>query len=86
MAKKSRRTRKQTTDIQPQQASRPAPIPTSVAVEEPDTSPILATPQKSFDFSEEYYYVYTDLRNVTIVAVIMFGLMVGLGYLVPQLL
>jgi len=82
MAKKSRRARKKTTETQSQPVSRPAPSPAPVAVEEPTTSPIVTAARKSVDFAKEYYYVYTDLRNVTIFAVIMFGLMVGLGYFI----
>jgi hypothetical protein len=80
MAKRSRRTRKKETQQQP--ASRPVPEAAPVAVPEPTPSPVVAAARKSVDFAKEYYYVYTDLRNVAIIAVIMFALMVSLGYLI----
>jgi hypothetical protein len=80
MAKRSRRTRKKETQQQP--ASQPAPAAAPAAVAEPSPSPVVATTRKSVDFAKEYYYVYTDLRNVTIFAVIMFVLMIGSGYLI----
>ena len=82
MAKKSRRARKKTTETQSQPVSRPIPATTPAAVEEPTSGSILAATRKSVDFAKEYYYVYTDLRIVTIVAIIMFGLMVALGYVI----
>ncbi len=82
MAKRSRRARKKTTETQSQPPSRPVPTVTPPAVEEAPPSPVAAVARKSVDFAKEYYYVYTDLRNVAIVAVIMFGLMIGLGYLI----
>ena len=82
MAKRSRRARKKTTETQPQAASQPVPVATPAAAEEPTSSPIIAATRKSVDFAKEYYYVYTDLRNVIIIAIIMFGLMIGLGYFI----
>ena len=82
MAKRSRRARKKTTETQPQPASQPIPTAAPASVEEPAASPVIAATRKSVDFAKEYYYVYSDLRNVTIMAIIMYGLMIGLGYLI----
>lgn len=87
MAKRSRRERKQETDKRQSQADIPqqarvAPVVVAqpVPVEAPaEPAPGLA--RKAVDFAQEYYYVYTDLRNVTIIAVVMFALMFGLGFL-----
>jgi hypothetical protein len=86
MAKRSRRARKQGTDkVTPVETS-PAPALTTAAprqkTEEERTVSSPSLRQQAVDFAEEYYYVYTDMRNVTIVALIMFVLMIGMGYFV----
>ncbi|GAB4439235.1 MAG: hypothetical protein Kow0031_21130 [Anaerolineae bacterium] len=86
MAKRTRRERKQETEKRLQSGALPVP---PVEVEEevaPTPAPVEAAPAPArktiVDFAREYYYVYTDMRNVTIIAVIMFALMFGLGYLI----
>ncbi len=37
---------------------------------------------KTVDFASEYYYVYADLRNVTLVVTAMFALMFALGFFI----
>ena len=39
-------------------------------------------PRKVVNFAREYFYVYTELRNILIVAIIMFIVMAGLAYFV----
>jgi hypothetical protein len=34
------------------------------------------------DFAQEYYYVYTDMRNVIILSAGLFALMLGLGFFI----
>ena len=88
MAKRSRRVRKQ-------QSSKPTPQPVAAPVQ---PTPVAEKPQpaavekqkpapqpaanKLVNFAEDYFYVYTELRNVTIVAVLMFVIMFGLAYFV----
>lgn len=38
--------------------------------------------RKTVDFAEEYYYVYLEMRNILIVAVLMFLVMMGLAYFI----
>lgn len=90
MAKRSRRERKQETEKRqqlvdaPQQAS-VAPAEAVASKPAPAAAPIEVGPslaRKTVDFAQEYYYVYTDLRNVTIIAALMIALMFGLGYFI----
>ena len=37
---------------------------------------------KTVDFAQEYYYVYNDMRNVVILAVGLFALIVGVGFFI----
>jgi len=60
------------------EADAPPQVDTPAPVSEPKSSPM----RKAVDFAEEYYYVYTDLRNITIVSVVMFALMFALGYFI----
>ncbi len=93
-AKKSRRARRQEAERQRQKTdtthvvetaelesveSIVEPSPEPEAVEEDSTSQIR---RKVVDFSREYFYVYTDLRNIAIISVILFVIMVGLLYLI----
>jgi len=85
MAKRSRRARRQ-------EAAKPKQTPNIVekvadSLEEaPAPKPAPAPPQpaarKVVNFAQEYLYVYTELRNVLIVALIMFALMFGLAYFI----
>jgi hypothetical protein len=38
--------------------------------------------RKTVNFAEEYYYVYLEMRNILIVAVLMFLVMIGLAYFI----
>lgn len=78
MAKRSRRARRQEPAKQPVTPPRPQQEKPS-AVAEPVTASVQS---KIVNFSQEYFYVYTELRNVLIIAVIMLLLMAGLAYLV----
>ena len=88
MAKRSRRARKQTA-ARPQQTQ--SNQSTTATVEEATPKSVTSQPTpavaasvsgKSVDFGAEYYYVYTELRNITFVALAMFAFMVGLGFFI----
>lgn len=82
MAKsKSRRARRQDREKQRQQS------PITATVETEITEPAIVetvTPEpvarKAINFVQEYFYVYTDLRSMLVIAVVLFVVMVGLLY------
>jgi hypothetical protein len=80
MAKRSRRARKQSSEKEINVESSTVAKAPVTPVEAPEEAAAPSLRQKAIDFSEEYYYVYTDLRNVTAIAVVMFVLMFSLGY------
>ena len=86
MAKRSRRTRRQQAAKQKQSTVSPAIQDEIESIEEePEISETIeetAIPRKVVNFAREYYYVYTELRNILIVAIIMFVVMVGLAFFV----
>jgi hypothetical protein len=88
-SKKSRRARRQETAKQKQ--SPVSKLSTteieSAAEETPSPEPVETIPEpvikrKVVDYAKEYYYVYAELRNILIVAIVMFLLMLGLGFLI----
>ena len=84
MAKKSRRERRQET-AKPKQVVTTPQVETSVEqTPKPEvTAPVpQSAPRKVVNFAQEYLYVYIELRNVLIVALIMFALMFGLAYFI----
>jgi hypothetical protein len=88
MAKRSRRARREET---PKQAKATAATP-AVAVQEtiglpaktPATAPkveaMLANQRKTLDFAQEYFFVFYDIRNVAIIGVLMFVVLVVLSF------
>ena len=66
MAKKSRRARKRTLRSVSQAAVSAAPVAVAETVSD----------------QEEYGYVVTDLRNVAILAAVMFALLIGLSFFI----
>ena len=88
-SKQSRRARKQQTEKRLQQkATAPTTAPEVeeqpqvIDTPEPVAQPISGPIRKAVNFADEYYYVYTDLRNITIVSVVMLALMFALGYFI----
>jgi hypothetical protein len=88
-SKKSRRARRQ--EIAKQKQSTVSKVtttkieaaPEEIASPEPvETIPEPVTRRKVVDYAKEYYYVYAELRNILIVAVVMFLIMLGLGFLI----
>ena len=69
MAKKVRRSRRQSDQIQ-------------VTTIETGSETNGAVPKKVVDFVQEYAYVYKEMRNVFIIAVIMFVVLFGLSYVI----
>jgi hypothetical protein len=44
--------------------------------------PAIGVVQKTVNFVSEYAYVYTELRTIFIIAIIMFAVLFGLSYVV----
>jgi hypothetical protein len=75
-SKKSRRARRveiQKPPAQPAVAPQPAPETTPVAP---------ANNRKLINFSQEYFYVYHDMRNVVIIGLLMFAIMTALSFVI----
>jgi hypothetical protein len=88
-SKKSRRARRQEAQKQAAKPIVTSPAPTSV-VEAVSATPGASTPKqvettpannhKMVNFAREYFYVYQDMRNVLIISVLMFAVLVGLSF------
>jgi hypothetical protein len=81
MAKKSRRARSR----QPGQTSRPspsapAPPPSGEGIE--DRGDASQGTKKQVDFRAEYAYVLTDLRQMGVIALAMFAVLVALSFVI----
>lgn len=88
-SKRSRRARRQVADKPVQSPA--APIPQAATPVEESPQPVAPAISRSapavnrttsVDFAKDYYYVYAELRHILIVTFIMFGVMLGLSYLV----
>ncbi len=85
MSKKSRRLRRQ--QLTKKDGSKKPAISTPVAevVEEVEAPSDVVQPtvtRKGIGLATEYFYVYRDIRNVFIVALLMFFVLVGLSYVI----
>jgi hypothetical protein len=90
MAKRSRRARRQ--QIEKQRRRTPDTTtakvtPDDVATQDTSVSsetigPGPSTRRKVVDFVQEYFYVYQELRNIFIIAVVMFAVLVGLSFVI----
>ncbi|HXV44037.1 MAG TPA: hypothetical protein VEC96_13300 [Anaerolineae bacterium] len=95
MAKRTRRERRQ--EIGKQRQSAPphiTPVETAVAEAAPSTvgdefPPPLKAAQaasinnrKALNFAQEYFYVYSELKNVLIITALMLAVMVGLAFVI----
>lgn len=77
MAKKSRRARRQEAQKQSQPTPTASPAPaaeTPAPVTEPTAN------RKGVNFAAEYFYVYFDMRNVLLISVLMFVVLVALSF------
>lgn len=88
-SRKSRRARRLEAEKQRQHIAGPAKTSeVEPSIETPPPPALIETPsspefrRKSVNFAQEYFYVYTELRNILIIAVIMFALMVGFLYVI----
>jgi hypothetical protein len=82
MAKKSRRARRQEAQKQSQPTTAPSP---PVAAERPapaakELEPAPASNRKTINFSEEYFHIYFDMRNVLLISVLMFVVLIALSF------
>lgn len=78
-SKRSRRARRQETQKQTSQPTVPAPAQATTAEPVPAPTPIS---RKLVNFAEEYSYVFYDLRNVIIISLLMFVVLVGLSFVI----
>lgn len=83
MAKRSRRERRQLAEKQQKSTpdSQPVTPEPIVSVAEPAASKATGS-NRSVDFVREYYYVYTDLRTIVIMAVLMIAVLIGLSFVI----
>ena len=68
MAKRSRQARR-------------SQVETGIAAVAPVTTPIAEMVRKGVNFAQEYAYVYKELRNIFLIAIGMFVVMVALSYI-----
>lgn len=82
-SKRSRRARRQQVEKQPPSPPVVSPKPEAAAKAEA-ASAVSSKPSSRYavDFATEYYYIYTELRNIFVVALVMFAVMLGLSYFV----
>ena len=87
-SKKSRRARRQESEKLRQQSEVKVPV-TTVEADDVAVEPAVeisasepALPRKAVNFAQDYYYVYTDLRNMLVIAVALFVVMFGLLYII----
>jgi hypothetical protein len=78
MTKKARRSRRKRRAAQPSvaRASKQQPVPVERA------SALAKVPAAAkVDLSQEYYYVFSDLRRIAIIAAVMFALLFTMAFL-----
>ncbi len=90
MAKRSRRERRLEAGKQRQMS--PVSFPAESEVFTPEVVPLLlakaseATPANTrkamVNFAQEYFYVYRELVTILIITLLMFGVMVGLSFVI----
>jgi hypothetical protein len=91
-SKKSRRLRREQTEklrqritstLTSAQETAPAEISEAPGETTLETAQVTAGPRRrGVDFGHDYYYVYTEMRNILIVAIAMFAVMVGLSFFI----
>jgi len=91
-SRKSRRVRRQEMQKQRQSSSaeiaqvtseavieEDVPAPTDDEEQDMNSSPLHKT---TIDYAWEYFYVYSEMRMILISAILMFGVLVGLSFLI----
>lgn len=91
-SKKSRRLRREQTEKQRQniasiltstQEAAPSQPAETAAEAAPAAVQVTALPRRrTVDFGHHYYYVYTEMRNILIVAIAMFAVMAALSFFI----
>ncbi|MDM8526669.1 hypothetical protein QUF58_00540 [Anaerolineales bacterium HSG24] len=85
-SKKSRRDRRLETEKRQQTSSEVAYAASSAFSSVPkatlDGSKSSQSDTKTIDLGTEYYYVYTEIRNILAISVVMFAILFGLGFLI----
>lgn len=87
-SKRSRRARRAENETQDQAVATDKPVasaPTTVNGNDnqpADTSTSKPSFGNTVDYATEYFYVYTEVRNILIIAVVMFVVLFGLSYLI----
>lgn len=72
-SKSSRRARRQATP-------KPTPPPVTPQPAEKTVEPVSTSNRKWVDFAREYHYVFFEMRNVVIIGVLMFAVLIGLSF------
>ena len=88
MAKKSRRARRDETQKQTKAPVTPpaatvadsAALPVKTSAPAAKTTAVPENQRKTLDFAREYFHVYYDVRNVVIIGVLMFVVLVTLSF------
>jgi len=87
-SKKSRRVRRQEIEKQRQQGESKVAVATEVSKETESESQVVkpvapeSVQRKAVDFAKEYFYVYTDLRSMLIIAAVLLVVMIGALYVI----
>ena len=85
MAKKSRRARKAEAAKMATTAQKTVAQATPEIMKAPEPEIDLRSEEmnrKAVTFTQDYYYVYTDVRILAAVTVVMIGLMIGLSFVI----
>jgi hypothetical protein len=87
MAKRSRRVRQQIAEKQKKQQLQipDAPLTEDSSAQistEAEASPERSAVRRGLDFAQEYFYVYTELRTMFLVTVLMFAVLIGLSFVI----
>ncbi|MBN1992630.1 MAG: hypothetical protein JW953_07970 [Anaerolineae bacterium] len=85
MAKRSRRTRLQQAEKRKQvvpPAVEPAPGQAITDATTPGMGVGQSTQRKIVDFVQEYAYVYKEMRNIVLIALLMFVVLIGLSFVI----
>ena len=91
MAKRSRRARRQRAEKQRRNVpSTPAVETAPVSITTKDTAASIpatndtsqSVSRRTVNFLQEYFYVYGELRNIFIIAVLMFVVLIGLSFVI----
>ena len=79
-SKKSRRSRRLETEKRQQISTERASTASSAF--SPEGGVNVSKTKTAIDLGTEYYYVYTEVRNILAISVVMFAILFGLGFMI----